>query len=141
MEKAQLIGQFGVGFCSSFMVAHRVEVSRRASKDGAWKWSSDGKGSYDIVAVDPGQTPTRGTRVVLHLLEDAKKYTSKWTVEEIIRNQSGHVPVPIRLVEKEVPSPHRYPMVQRSGSSRRTKYPSRIMSISIGAFQASTTSR
>ncbi|MGV1901489.1 molecular chaperone HtpG [Agrobacterium sp. 22-3674b3] len=105
-EKAQLIGQFGVGFYSSFMVAHRVEViSRRAGKDEAWKWSSDGKGSYDIVAVDPGQAPTRGTRVVLHLLEDAKKYTSKWTVEEIIRNQSGHVPVPIRLVEKEGAEP------------------------------------
>jgi molecular chaperone HtpG len=105
-EKAQLIGQFGVGFYSSFMVAHRVEViSRRACKDEAWKWSSDGKGSYDIVAVDPGQAPTRGTRVVLHLLEDAKKYTSKWTVEEIIRNQSGHVPVPIRLVEKEGAEP------------------------------------
>ncbi|MFK4258283.1 molecular chaperone HtpG (plasmid) [Agrobacterium tumefaciens] len=105
-EKAQLIGQFGVGFYSSFMVAHRVEViSRRAGKDEAWKWSSDGKGSYDIAAVDPGQAPTRGTRVVLHLLEDAKKYTSKWTVEEIIRNQSGHVPVPIRLVEKEGAEP------------------------------------
>jgi molecular chaperone HtpG len=105
-EKAQLIGQFGVGFYSSFMVAHRVEViSRRAGKDEAWKWSSDGKGSYDIVAVDAGQAPTRGTRVVLHLLEDAKKYTSKWTVEEIIRNQSGHVPVPIRLVEKEGAEP------------------------------------
>ncbi|UXT84855.1 molecular chaperone HtpG [Agrobacterium tumefaciens] len=105
-EKAQLIGQFGVGFYSSFMVAHRVEViSRRAGKDEAWKWSSDGKGSYDIVAVDPGQAPTRGTRVVLHLLEDAKKYTSKWTVEEIIRNQSGHVPVPIRLVENEGAEP------------------------------------
>ncbi len=105
-EKAQLIGQFGVGFYSSFMVAHRVEViSRRAGKDEAWKWSSDGKGSYDIAAVDPGQAPTRGTRVVLHLLEDAKKYTSKWTVEEIIRNQSGHVPVPIRLLEKEGAEP------------------------------------
>ena len=105
-EKAQLIGQFGVGFYSSFMVAHRVEViSRRAGKDEAWKWSADGKGSYDIAAVDPGQAPTRGTRVVLHLLEDAKKYTSKWTVEEIIRNQSGHVPVPIRLVEKEGAEP------------------------------------
>ena len=105
-EKAQLIGQFGVGFYSSFMVAHRVEViSRRAGKDEAWKWSADGKGSYDIAAVDSGQAPTRGTRVVLHLLEDAKKYTSKWTVEEIIRNQSGHVPVPIRLVEKEGAEP------------------------------------
>jgi molecular chaperone HtpG len=105
-EKAELIGQFGVGFYSSFMVAHRVDViSRRAGEGEAWKWSSDGKGSYDIVAVDLGQAPARGTRVVLHLMEDAKKYTSKWTVEKIIRDRSGHVPVPIRLVEKDGAEP------------------------------------
>jgi molecular chaperone HtpG len=105
-EKAELIGQFGVGFYSSFMVAERVDViSRRAGQDAAWKWSSDGKGRYDIVAVDLGDAPARGTRVVLHLMQDAKKYTSKWTVEKIIRDQSGHVPVPIRLVEKEGAEP------------------------------------
>ncbi|WP_025662432.1 molecular chaperone HtpG [Rhizobium sp. IBUN] len=105
-EKAELIGQFGVGFYSSFMVAHRVDViSRRAGEGEAWKWSSDGKGSYDIVAVDLGHAPARGTRVVLHLMEDAKKYTSKWTVEKIIRDRSGHVPVPIRLVEKDGAEP------------------------------------
>ncbi len=100
-EKAELIGQFGVGFYSSFMVADRVDViSRRAGDVEAAKWSSDGKGRYEIVSVDPGQAPVRGTRVVLHLTEEAKKYTNKWTVEKIIRDQSGHVPVPIRLVEK-----------------------------------------
>lgn len=105
-EKAELIGQFGVGFYSSFMVAHRVDViSRHAGEGEAWKWSSDGKGSYDIVAVDLGHAPARGTRVVLHLMEDAKKYTSKWTVEKIIRDRSGHVPVPIRLVEKDGAEP------------------------------------
>ncbi len=101
-EKAELIGQFGVGFYSSFMVAERVDViSRRAGQDQAWKWSSDGKGSYDIVAVDLGEAPARGTRVVLHLMQDAKKYTGKWAVEKIIRDQSGHVPVPISLTEKD----------------------------------------
>jgi len=105
-EKAELIGQFGVGFYSSFMVADRVDViSRRAGEGEAWKWSSDGKGSYDIVGVDVGQAPARGTRVVLHLMDDAKKYANKWTVEKIIREQSGHVPVPIRLVEKEGAEP------------------------------------
>ncbi|TNM59877.1 molecular chaperone HtpG [Aliirhizobium smilacinae] len=100
-EKAELIGQFGVGFYSSFMVAEQVDViSRRAGSDAAWKWSSDGKGSYEVVAVNLADAPTRGTRVVLHLLDDAKKYSSKWTVEKIIRHQSGHVPVPIRLIEK-----------------------------------------
>ncbi len=101
-EKAELIGQFGVGFYSSFMVADKVDViSRRAGQEEAWMWSSDGKGSYDIVAIDSVEAPTRGTRVVLHLMEDAKRYTNKWTVEKIIRDQSGHVPVPIRLVDKE----------------------------------------
>ncbi|MBY2919711.1 molecular chaperone HtpG [Rhizobium leguminosarum] len=105
-EKAELIGQFGVGFYSSFMVADKVDViSRRAGQEEAWKWSSDGKGSYDIVAADSVEAPTSGTRVVLHLMEDAKRYTNKWTVEKIIRDQSGHVPVPIRLVDKEAAEP------------------------------------
>ncbi|WLR95770.1 molecular chaperone HtpG [Shinella zoogloeoides] len=105
-EKAELIGQFGVGFYSSFMVADRVNViSRRAGEGEAWSWSSDGKGSYHVVAVDLADAPARGTRIILHLMEDAKKYTSKWTVEKIIRDQSGHVPVPIRLVEKEGAEP------------------------------------
>lgn len=105
-DKAQLIGQFGVGFYSSFMVAESVDViSRRAGEAAAWKWSSDGKGSYDMVAVDLDQAPERGTRVILHLLEDAKKYTGKWPVEKIIRDQSGHVPIPVRLIEKDGAEP------------------------------------
>ncbi|ESQ85273.1 heat shock protein Hsp90 [Asticcacaulis sp. AC466] len=101
-DKAELIGQFGVGFYSSFMVAERVDVvSRRAGQDEAWMWSSDGKGSYDLSPVEIDRAPVRGTRVVLHLMEEAKTYTGKWTVEKIIREQSGHVPVPIHLIEKE----------------------------------------
>jgi molecular chaperone HtpG len=100
-EKAELIGQFGVGFYSAFMVADRVDVvSRRAAQAEAWMWSSDGKGTYTIEASEVSEAPTHGTRVILHLMEDAKTYTSKWTVERIIREQSGHVPVPIQLVEK-----------------------------------------
>lgn len=106
VEKAELIGQFGVGFYSSFMVAEKVDViSRRAGSDSAWKWSSDGKGSYEVVAVDLAEAPARGTRVVLHLMNDAKKYTGKWAVEKIIRDQSGHVPVPIKLIEKSDADP------------------------------------
>jgi len=100
-EKAELIGQFGVGFYSSFMVADKVDViSRRAGHGDAWKWSSDGKGKYEVIAVDPADAPARGTRVALHLMGDAQKYTGKWTIEKIIRDQSGHVPVPIKLIEK-----------------------------------------
>ena len=100
-DGAQLIGQFGVGFYSAFMVADRVDVvSRLAGADEAWTWSSDGKGSYTVSQVDLADAPKRGTRVTLHLLEDAKTYTSRWTVERIVKEQSGHVPVPIDLVEK-----------------------------------------
>ncbi|PWE53111.1 molecular chaperone HtpG [Metarhizobium album] len=100
-DGAQLIGQFGVGFYSAFMVADRVDVvSRLAGADEAWTWSSDGKGSYTVSQVDLADAPKRGTRVTLHLLEDARTYASRWTVERIVKEQSGHVPVPIDLVEK-----------------------------------------
>ncbi|MDB5522523.1 MAG: htpG [Rhizobium sp.] len=100
-EGAELIGQFGVGFYSSFMVAERVDVvSRKAGTEEAWLWSSDGKGSYSIAEADLDQAPARGTRVILHLMDDARTYASKWTVERIIREQSGHVPVPIQISDK-----------------------------------------
>ncbi|AUW59380.1 molecular chaperone HtpG [Sphingobium sp. SCG-1] len=100
-EGSQLIGQFGVGFYSAFMVADRVEViSRRAGSDEAARWSSDGQGTYTIEPVAPEEAPQRGTRVVLHLLEDAKSYAEQFTVERIVKAQSGHVPVPIFLLEK-----------------------------------------
>ncbi|QPB23603.1 molecular chaperone HtpG [Rhizobium sp. 007] len=100
-ESAQLIGQFGVGFYSCFMVAERVDVvSRRAGADEAWLWSSDGRGSYSVSPVDVVDAPPRGTRITLHLMEDAKTYTSRWSVERIVKEQSGHVPVPITIIEK-----------------------------------------
>ncbi len=102
-EETALIGRFGVGFYSAFMVADRVDViSRRAGSDAAWMWSSDGKGSFTIAPVDPVTTeaPRRGTRVVLHLMADASSYTERATVERFIRAQSGHVPVPIAIIEK-----------------------------------------
>lgn len=100
-EGTQLIGQFGVGFYSCFMVADRVDVvSRRAGADEAWLWSSEGKGNYRIAPMDAGDAPARGTRITLHLMEEAKSYTSRWSVERIVKEQSGHVPVPISIVVK-----------------------------------------
>ncbi|SIR08141.1 molecular chaperone HtpG [Bosea sp. TND4EK4] len=100
-EGAQLIGQFGVGFYSAFMVASSVEVvSRRAGSDEAWAWSSDGKGEFTVAPVALEDAPARGTRVALHLMEDARTYAERWTLERIVKEQSGHVPVPIALVEK-----------------------------------------
>ena len=102
-EDTALIGRFGVGFYSAFMVAERVEViSRRAGAEEGFIWSSDGKGTFSVSPVDPVATeaPPRGTRVVLRLLEDAKSYTERPTVERLIRAQSGHVPVSIAIIEK-----------------------------------------
>ena len=107
-EETALIGRFGVGFYSVFMVAERVEViSRRAGSDDAFVWSSDGKGSVAVAPVDRVTTeaPRRGTRVVLHLMESAKEYTERFTVERLIKAQSGHVPVPIAIIEKSGAEP------------------------------------
>jgi len=100
-ESHALIGRFGVGFYSAFMVADRVEVvSRRAGADAAWLWATDGKGDFSISPAAGAVAPRRGTRVVLHLMADAKIYAERSTVEQLINAQSGHVPVPIAIVEK-----------------------------------------
>ncbi|CAM5773704.1 chaperone protein HtpG [Labrys miyagiensis] len=100
-ESSQLIGQFGVGFYSTFMVADKVEVfSRRAGSDVANLWSSDGKGSYSVAPIALEEAPARGTRVVLHLMEDAKSYAESFTIEQLVKAHSGHVPVPITLLDK-----------------------------------------
>jgi len=101
IEGTTLIGRFGVGFYSAFMVAERVEViSRRAGTETAFLWSSDGKGTFAISAADAADAPRRGTRVVLHLMDDAKSYADRFTIERLIKAQSGHVPVLIAVVEK-----------------------------------------
>jgi molecular chaperone HtpG len=100
-EGSTLIGRFGVGFYSAFMVAERVEViSHRAGTDAAFLWSSDGQGTFAVSPVDIADAPRRGTRVVLHLTEDAKSYTERFTIERLVKAQSGHVPVAISIIEK-----------------------------------------
>src|SRR5689334_24521396 len=85
-EGSTLIGRFGVGFYSAFMVAERVDViSRRAGADIAFLWTSDGKGSFTVSAADPADAPRRGTRVVLHLMEDGKSYTERFTIERLVK--------------------------------------------------------
>ena len=100
-DETALIGRFGVGFYSAFMVAERVEVlSRRAGTETAWLWSSDGKGTFSMTPAALADAPARGTRVVLHLMDDAKTYAERFTIERLVKAQSGHVPVPIAIVEK-----------------------------------------
>jgi len=105
-EGQALIGRFGVGFYSAFMVADRVEViSRRAGAEDTWRWSSDGKGDFSVTPAAGATAPRRGTRVVLHLNDEANSYTERATVERLIKDQSGHVPVPIAIVEETGAAP------------------------------------
>ena len=102
-EEAQkgsnLIGQFGVGFYSCFMVSDRVEVvSRRAGQDKVYRWLSDGKGEFEIQEVQDKQ---QGTTVKLFLNERGKEYASRWRIEGIVRKYSNHIPFPIHLHHAE----------------------------------------
>jgi molecular chaperone HtpG len=95
-----LIGQFGVGFYSAFMVADRIVVtSRRAGSPDAWVWGSDGGAGFDIAAASPEQAARvpRGTEVVLHLKPDAKRYLEPNEIERIVRTYSDHILFPIEL--------------------------------------------
>lgn len=93
-----LIGQFGVGFYSSFMVAQKVDViSRKAGADEAFAWSSDGTGTFTVTALKPEEAHERGTRIVLHLKEDALEFLEDWKIEEVVRAYSDHIAHPIRL--------------------------------------------
>jgi molecular chaperone HtpG len=101
-ERLDLIGQFGIGFYSAFMVADRVDVfTRRAGATEALKWSSDGKGTFSILPVAQGEAPIQGTRVVLHLNEESKKYLEPGRIERIVREHSSALAVPIELVEEK----------------------------------------
>ncbi|MGO9390345.1 molecular chaperone HtpG [Rhodoblastus sp.] len=107
-EAAELIGQFGIGFYSAFMVADLVVVeTRRAGEDHAWRWSSDGKGDYEIAAIGVEQAPLRGTRVILHLNEESKVYLDQQKIETIINEHSAAVATPIDLIEKPGAEPRR----------------------------------
>ena len=104
-EDNALIGRFGVGFYSAFMVADQVDVlSHRAGTDACWLWSSDGQGTFSVTPV-PADAMARGTRVILHLTDDARTYTERSTLERLVKAQSGHVPVPIWIVEKPDAAP------------------------------------
>jgi molecular chaperone HtpG len=99
-----LIGQFGVGFYSAFMVADRIEViSRRAGASEAWVWQSAGEAGFEIAPADATQAErvARGTEVVLHLKADAKRYLEPYDIERIVKTYSDHIQFPIELVGKE----------------------------------------
>ena len=99
-KDSQLIGQFGVGFYSCFMVADKVDVStKKAGEDEAWLWTSDGQSGYEMskeVRKDPG------TSITLHLNEDGKEFASRWRVENLVKKYSDHIDFPIFLTYDEI---------------------------------------
>jgi molecular chaperone HtpG len=98
-KDSNLIGQFGVGFYSAFMVAEKIEViSRKANEEAAWKWTSDGKDGFEI---DNAERDNQGSTVILYLTEEGNEYTNRWTIEDIIKRYSNHVAFPIYLTYDE----------------------------------------
>ena len=103
-DGANLIGQFGVGFYSAFMVADRIVVtSRRAGADQAWVWSSSGGSGFEIAPAgeEDARRVTRGTEIALHLKPDAKKYLEAHEIERIVGAYSDNIQFPIFLVPEE----------------------------------------
>jgi molecular chaperone HtpG len=91
-----LIGQFGVGFYSAFMVADRVEVqARKAGEEGGWRWQSDGRSGFTVKEM--ASAPPRGTSVILHLRDDAKEFLDPYRLRQVVRSYSDHIAVPILL--------------------------------------------
>ena len=94
-----LIGQFGVGFYSAFMVADKVEVlTRRAGEAQAHLWTSDGLGEYTVA---PAEKATRGTVITLYLKEDAGEFLERSRLQQIVRTYSDHIPFPVTFAEGE----------------------------------------
>ena len=96
-----LIGQFGVGFYSAFMVAKRVTVLSRSFRpeEAGWQWTSEGMGGYDLA---PAADLPRGTKITLELKDDAKEFSKESAVERIIQRYSSFVPFPIELNGKRL---------------------------------------
>ena len=99
-KDSQLIGQFGVGFYSSFMVADRVEVStKKAGNKESWKWVSDGESGFEI---KKDVKKDNGTSITLFLNEEGKEFASRWKIESLIKKYSDHIDFPIFLTYSEV---------------------------------------
>ena len=105
-KDSNLIGQFGVGFYSAFMVATKIEViSKKAGETTVWKWISDGKGEYELEQTDDSAFPliddvpegANGTCITLYLNNEDSEFVSRWKIEDIIKRYSDHIAFPIYL--------------------------------------------
>ena len=120
----QLIGQFGVGFYSVFMVADNVEViTRKAGEADAWSWTSKGEGSYEINATEKENS---GTEIRLHLKDDAEEFTEQHRLQTIVTKYSDHIAVPITLAIKGKEEADAEPKIVNEGSAIWTRNKSDI---------------
>lgn len=104
-KDSQLIGQFGVGFYSSFIVAKAVDVYTRkagVSADQGVHWHSEGEGEFTIADTE---LPSRGTKIVLHLKSEQSEYADDWRLRSLIKKYSDHISVPVQMLETKAPSP------------------------------------
>ena len=107
-QDLSLIGQFGVGFYSAFMVADRVEViTQKAGTDEGWRWASEGEGSFTIA---PAEDAARGTSITLHLKKEAKEYADQYRLRHIVETYSDHIDFPIMLHATDATDPENKPM-------------------------------
>ena len=102
-KDSQLIGQFGVGFYASFIVADCVAVeTRRAGETEAWCWRSSGEADYEL---SPGTRTQRGTTITLHLKADASEFLEPYRVRSVIKKYADHIAIPVQLPEMEGDKP------------------------------------
>ena len=98
-KDSQLIGQFGVGFYSAFMVADKIEVlSKKAGEEQAWKWSSEANGNYEI---KKAKKVDFGTKITLHIKDDESEFLEFYRIEEIVKKYSNHIPFGIYMDKEE----------------------------------------
>jgi len=103
-KDAQLIGQFGVGFYSTFIVADKVVVESRgaaAAADEAVRWISTGEADFDIESIERA---TRGTSVILHLKEDESEFLDNWRIKSTVKKYADHISVPVLMLEEPMPA-------------------------------------
>jgi len=120
-EHPELIGQFGVGFYSSFMVADRVTlVTRKAGEKGACRWESAGDGNYTI---EECEKPGRGTEITLHLKEELRNYLEEWELRSIVKRYSDYVqyPVVMDVTREETPTGADGKPIEGAGTIEKTE--------------------
>ena len=104
-KDAQLIGQFGVGFYSSFIVADKVEVLTRRAGDAAdqgVQWTSEGEGDFTVEGIEKAE---RGTSIVLHLKKDEAEFADGFRLRNLVKKYSDHIAVPVEMIKEAMPTP------------------------------------